>query len=431
MGNRLFGVTGALFSTWFCPCFLTSRPSLSVGCAVLILLSSWSLSMPFNRFIESLSSSGFSLTSFVPVLGVVFVGEMSPDRAFPPLASSKLCFLPTLVVVTGDFKASLVLGCFCSLEVTTDPEASVTDVLSAVTGDLTSASDGDLLGILDFEPVGLEGPLVLWSFDVGNIETVLSLPGSLCGGMSLEVPTFVLSVEALVFVVTVLALLPAAEDGVFAPLAGVCRLSAAALTPCLEGVAWLVPWLLTLDPTACDFAPYISEAAEVPSKSEASESVFSLTMGSGVFVSECVISSGVGSGSRLASLSSTLLFWRLGSGFTSVVSEVFVVESLLSSSSAASLSSKLGSGLTYTLWAKTLCFEGRFTVLRVTRTSLDLRFSLSEPCFEPVPVSGSSGCGEVVWNSPVVGAKEVADSGKLELDGTVSEGVEGLLSVVH
>lgn len=236
------------------------------------------------------------------------MGEISPGRAFPPLASSKLGFLPALVGVTGDFKDSLVLGCFCSLEVTT--EASVGDVLSGVTGDFTSASDVDRLGILDFEPVTLEEAPELWSFKVGNIETVLSLLCSLCDGKSLGLPTFVLSVEVLSFVVTFLVLLPAAEDGLLVPLVVVCQLSDVDLTPRLDGVAWLVPWPFTPDPTACDFGLCMSE---VSSKSEASESIFSLTMGSGVFVSECVFSSVVGNVSRLSSLNSTLLFGRLDS----------------------------------------------------------------------------------------------------------------------
>lgn len=285
---------------------------MSLWCPVLILLSSCSFSIPFTRFTESMSSD-FSLIGFVTVLWVVFVGEMSPDRAFPPFASSKLGFLPVLVV-TGDFKVSLALTCFCILEVATDPEASATDVLSGVTGDFTSASDVDLLGILDFEPVALEGPLVLWSFNVGNIETVFSLLCSPCGGISLDVATFMPSVEPFAFVVTFLVLLPAAEAAVFAPLTVVCRLSAAALTPRLEGVAWLDPWPLVPDPTTGDFTLCMSEVAEVSSKVKTSESVFSLTRCAGVFVSECVVSSVVVIGSCLASLSSTLLLlWRFGS----------------------------------------------------------------------------------------------------------------------
>lgn len=100
-----------------------------------------------------------------------------------------------------------------------------------------------------------------------------------------------LSVEALSFVITFLALLPAAEDEVFAPLTVVCRLCDADLTPCIEGVAWLGPWPLTPDSTICDFALYISEVAELSLKSEASDSVFSLTRRSGEFVSESVVSS--------------------------------------------------------------------------------------------------------------------------------------------
>lgn len=260
--------------------------------------------MPFTRLIESLGASDVSLIALVPVLCVVFVGEISPDRALLPLASSKLGFLPALVVVTGDFKDSLVLGCFCSLEVATNPDASVTDVLSGVTGDFTSASDVDFLGILDFEPVALEGPLVFLSFNVGNTEAVLSLLCSLCSGKSLEVPTFVLSGEALAFVVTVLALMPAAEDGLLAPLAVVCRLSAAAVTSRLEGVAWLVLWPFNPDSTACGFALFMSVVAEKSPKSEASESGFS-TKGSGAFVSECA----AGSGSSSATLNSTLLLF--------------------------------------------------------------------------------------------------------------------------
>lgn len=238
--------------------------------------------------------------SFVPILIVVLVEETFPDTDFPPLASSKLGFLTDLVVVVGDFNDSLVLGCFCSL-------AAETEVLSGVTGvfGCPSESDVDLLGIFDFEPVALVGLLALWSFNAGNTDNV-------CGGLSLEASTFMACVELFAFVVTFLVLLPAAEVGVFVPLVVVCRLSAAPLTPWLEGAARLVPWPLTPDSAGCDFVLYMSEDAEVSSES-VGESVFSLTKGSGVFGMVCVVSSVLVDSSSFASLDSALLlFWRLG-----------------------------------------------------------------------------------------------------------------------
>lgn len=117
----------------------------------------------------------------------------------------------------------------------------------------------------------------------------------------MEVPTFVLSVEALAFVVTVLAPLLVARDGVFAPLAVVCRLSAAVLTPGLEGVPWSVPLPPTTAPSICSLALYMSEVEEFSANSEALESVVPLTKASGVFLSGWVVSSVVGRRPRSAS----------------------------------------------------------------------------------------------------------------------------------
>lgn len=303
MGKRLFDAKEAVLSRGCC--FLTSRLPLSVCCPLVSFRRS---SVPLTRFTVTISSSDFSFTGFVTTWLVVLVAEMSFAKAFPPLSSSKLGFLTDLLIVNIDFNVSLaVLGGFCGLEVES------TDVVFAATGDFMSASDVDLLGILDFEPDALEGLPALWSFTVAILDAVFSCLCSFRGVISLEITTFMLSVEPFVFAVTGWTLAPAAAAGVFTPLTVVCRLAAATLTARLEAAAGFDPLPLSPDPAACVLALCISEAADV-SKTDTSESVLSLTKGSGVFVSECLVSSAAVLVSSLAPLSSTLLlFWRIGS----------------------------------------------------------------------------------------------------------------------
>lgn len=251
MGNRLFevlsgGAWGSFF-TWTLSFSgaLTSRPGTP------------------ETLVSSLDFS-FGLVTF---LYVFLVGEGSPDGDLSSLVSSELVFLATLVVTVSGLQ-SLVLDGVCSLD-----ESLVSVALSGVSVDLTSESDGVLLGILDLV---LSEPGELWSFVV--VAEILAP-----------------SVETVVFAETPQTLLPAAEDAVLVT----------SLVVRLVAVVW---WDSPLpDAKTCGLGLYMSEVAEGSSKSEHSESVLSLTKFPRLLVSPCAWSSVVDADLSLVSWTSASL----------------------------------------------------------------------------------------------------------------------------